>query len=93
MAVNSEQKAQGAYVRTQQERFRVLLRDIDRDRVLPGLRQERVVARYGEPVLRQGRVFLYRDPVDFFSSAKVYLEFNEQDILSSIEVVNDEPEQ
>jgi hypothetical protein len=58
---------------------------------LPGLRQERVVARYGEPVLREGRTFLYRDPVAFFDSQKVYLSFDEAGLLSSIKVVTDEP--
>jgi len=91
MAVGNEQKEQAAYVRQKQERFKVLLRDIHRGRLLPGLRQERVVARYGEPVLREDRTFLYRDPVAFFDSPKVYLSFDEAGLLSSIKVVADEP--
>ncbi len=91
MAVGNEQKEQAAYVRQQQERFKVLLRDARRGRLLPGLRQERVVARYGEPVLREGNTFLYRDPVAFFDSPKVYISFDASGLLSSIRVVTDEP--
>jgi len=90
IAVGDEQKEQAVYVRQEQARFKALLRDIHRGRLLPGLRQERVLARYGEPVLREGRTFLYRDPVAFFGSPKVYLEFDETDLLSSFKVVTDE---
>ncbi|MDD5019302.1 MAG: hypothetical protein PHH75_01385 [Candidatus Omnitrophica bacterium] len=88
----NEQKAQGECVARQRTRFEALLRDIKRERLLPGLREERVLARYGDPVLREGRVFLYRDPVDFFGSPKVYLAFDEAGILSSIEVITNESE-
>ncbi|MFA5039193.1 MAG: hypothetical protein WC732_05895 [Candidatus Omnitrophota bacterium] len=90
MELGGEQKAQQAYVRQKQARFEALLRDIERQRLLPGLRKERVVARYGEPVLTEGGVFLYRDPVDFVGAKKVYLEFNDRDLLDSIKVTGHE---
>lgn len=90
MAVGQEQAGQQAYVREKEARFEALWRDVQRARLLPGLRQEKVLARYGEPVLRKGRTFLYRNPVEFTGAKKVYLEFDEQDILQSIKAVSDE---
>jgi hypothetical protein len=90
VAVGNEQKAQQQEVSGQEARFEALLRDVRKGRLLPGLREERVLARYGAPVLREGRTFVYRDPVGFFGSPKVYLTFDDADLLSLIKVVEDD---
>lgn len=90
MELNSEQAGQQAYVRGKQARFNALMRDIERDRLPLGLRKEKVLARYGQPVIiEEGNVFLYRDPVGFVGSPKVYIGFDKNDLVSSVKVAND----
>lgn len=81
------------YIERQERLFEVLVEDIKNSRLDTGLSSLIIVKKYGEPVLvRENkeecpscRVFLYRRPVDYFSSDKVYLYFDDKDELSSWE--------
>lgn len=81
------------YIERQEKLFEVLVKDIKTSRLSTGLPSSIIIKKYGEPVLiRENkeecpscRVFLYRRPVDYFSSDKVYLYFDSKDELSSWE--------
>lgn len=76
MALGKEKKAQEDYVARARSRFKVLLDDLRKDRLKAGTVKTDVTRRYGEPVLEDEGVLLYRDPVDFMHSTKVYLTFD-----------------
>ncbi|MEK7850062.1 MAG: hypothetical protein AAB213_04545 [Candidatus Omnitrophota bacterium] len=81
MDVSSEQKAQQNFIKIEEARFKAVLREARAGRIKKGTVRESIVARYGEPVLNTGSYFLYRGPVDFFDSPKVYLDFDEKGAL------------
>jgi hypothetical protein len=76
MALGSEQQGQKDYVAKARRSFKVLLRDVRADRIKIGTESTVVKIRYGEPALEKDCTFLYRDPVDFLHSSKVYLTFD-----------------
>jgi hypothetical protein len=86
MGLGNEQKAQQAYVARESSRFEVLLRDARNNRVKEGLSFSAVVSRYGSPVAIKDGSFLYRDPVDFFNSAKVYMTFDANERLTRVRI-------
>ncbi len=86
MGVGAEQKAQRSYVRRDESRFKLLLGEARQGRVKTGTTQDRIIARYGQPVVREGVTFLYRDPVAFFNSTKVYMDFDEKGLLKSLRI-------
>lgn len=86
MDLSNEQKSQQDYVARERARFKVLLRDAREDRLKAGLAFSDVISRYGTPVLGKDGSFLYRDPVDFFNSPKVYMVFDESDRLTQIRI-------
>ena len=85
LAVNAEQKGQQHLVLVQDQKFQRLLEDIKASRLKPGTKRSFVLARYGDPVLEpsteSGRTLLYRNPVEFINPSKVYLDFDQQDLL------------
>jgi hypothetical protein len=81
MDVGAEQKAQQNFIKIEQARFKAVLREARAGHIKNGTARESIVARYGEPVLSNGSYFLYRDPVGFFDSPKVYLDFDEKGAL------------
>lgn len=93
MAVNSEQKAQHKVVQKQDALFQRMLADIQSDRLKEGQRRPQIVSRYGDPILTtyddKQETLLYRSPVKFFNATKVYLDFNEDDILTKIRIERD----
>ncbi len=86
MEVDSEQKSQASQVAHQRSLFAALLKDLKRERLKTGTRKSTIVSRYGDPVLEENNSLLYRDPVDFFNSEKVYLSFNDKDELNQIKI-------
>ncbi len=81
MSVGAEQKAQQKIIETQETRFKNVLKEARAGSIKNGVSRENIIARYGEPVLDKGSYFLYRDPVDYFNSPKVYLDFDEKGAL------------
>lgn len=76
---------------TEQEKLFYALRDdLIHDRLEPGLSKENIITAYGEPVLSKGpqpnqpstEILLYRHPTKFFSSDRIYLHFDESNILT-----------
>jgi len=92
MDVGSEQKAQQNFIKTEEARFKVVLREARAGRIKKGTARKNIVASYGEPVLDTGATFLYRDPVDFFDSPKVYLDFDEKGELIGTRIAQKEQE-
>lgn len=92
MDVGAEQKAQQNFVGIEQARFKAVLREARAGRIKKGTTRESIVARYGEPVLDTGAAFLYRDPIGFFDSPKVYLDFDEKGALTGVRIAEREQE-
>lgn len=89
MEYDSEGKAQRTYVNAADEKFALLLSDIEQKRLQPGGTKRRVIAHYGEPVLDKDNILLYRPATKFFGTKKVYLTFDADDILKKVEVVKE----
>jgi len=83
--VSKEQDAQAKYISIQEKKFKVLLSDIERQKIRTNLRKEHCVSRYGEPIVERKEadqmVLLFRRPRDFFPTEKVYLYFDQEDRL------------
>ena len=88
MDLGAEQKAQQSYVKKENARFKGLLRHAKKGKIKPGLTKKEILNRYGAPVLDEDNTFLYRGPVAFFDEPKVYLVFDEKDILKEVRIVN-----
>ncbi len=86
MALGSEQDGQKRYVESQRQRFKVVLRHARQNRIKYGTARSVVIRRYGEPVLENEGTCLYRDPVDFLHSPKVYMTFDEKQNLLEIRI-------
>lgn len=94
-ALGDEQGAQAHYVKSQERLFDRLLEDIKSGNLREGAKHQRILERYGYPVLtlpptpeqeQKGvvAVALYRPAVKFFGAAKIYLGFNKEDFLCEI---------
>lgn len=76
-------------VKIQQKLFRMLIADIDKKNIKAGLSYSDLLRRYGEPILVWNtdgaslvpKKVLYRDPVKYFNTDKVYLYFDSSDSL------------
>ena len=90
MAVGSEQKAQQSFVKIEEARFKAVLGEARAGRIKKGTARENIVARYGEPIINTESYFLYRDPVGFFDSPKVYLDFDEKGALTGTRITERE---
>lgn len=86
MALGKEQDGQKQYVEKQRSRFKVVLRHARQNRIKKGTARSVIIRRYGEPVLESEGTCLYRDPVDFLNSPKVYLTFDEKQNLLEIKI-------
>ena len=83
------QKEIASYVKAAQYRFDLLAADIAGNALRVGLKRADIVGRYGEPVLDWkvddafGAVekLLYRKPVEYFSTDRIYLYFDKEDRL------------
>lgn len=90
-----EKEAQKQWVMQAQARFQQLLDDVEARKVTEGISADEILRRYGEPVLRRcpdpysraACMWLYRHPVRYFDSDKVYFYFDESKRLSRIVVV------
>ena len=85
LRLNSSQKQMRGYVQKQNKGFERLCKDIQRERLKMGLSQSQVISLYGDPVvekeLKRKTRWLYRYPVEYFHSDKVYLYFDRDNTL------------
>jgi hypothetical protein len=92
--LGAEQKAQQAQVVYQEKKFSLLLRDAKAGHIKGDKTTcSEVRVRYGEPVLEQKAqapgektIWMYRKPVAFIDSSKVYLEFDNRERVSSVRI-------
>ena len=65
--------------------FDLLLKDIQEGHLKPGIQRKEFIRIYGEPILEEemdGRTeLLYRYPLEFFASQKVYVYFDKNGYL------------
>ena len=96
ITLGNEQKAQQNYVAKQEQRFSLLLKEAKTGQIKQGRSATQIIQRYGEPVLinedktpeqKKGpSTWLYRKPAAYINSPKVYLDFDENDILTAIRI-------
>ena len=92
-SIASSQKQMETYIARQKKGFLRLKQDIQRNRLQKGISRETVIKRYGEPVfcaaqenpidIGISQSCLYRAPMEYFSADKVYLYFDQQELLHS----------
>jgi len=86
---SSSQTEIARQIKVQENRFRILVLDIEKNRIKTGLEYRAILRRYGEPVLiwnteapaLTSKKLLYRKPVDYFYTDRVYLYFDAFDRL------------
>lgn len=76
------------YVQRQERLFAKLIDDFEGEKLIVSTPKSTIIRRYGEPVLSKeagqppyGKVLLYRHPMKYFDSDKLYLRFDEKDEL------------
>ncbi|KPK97118.1 MAG: hypothetical protein AMJ95_10750 [Omnitrophica WOR_2 bacterium SM23_72] len=92
--LGDEQKKFEKYVNRQEKFFDKLKRDIQKQRLVKGIPKTKILSLYGEPIYCKvskdldipQETCLYRHPTRFFSSDLIYLEFDQDQNLSSWEV-------
>ena len=86
---SSDQEQIAVQVKLQKNWFLMLVADIEKNNMKAGLKYDDVVRRYGAPVLvwnmeapsLAAKKLLYRNPVEYFSTGRVYLYFDGADGL------------
>lgn len=93
MSLGAEQKQQQNLIKNQNLKFELLLKEARKGSLKKGMTKQSIIGRYGSPVLEKAlpsgpqeeknikTTFLYRSPAGYFTSPKVYLDFDENDIL------------
>jgi hypothetical protein len=79
------------YLDNQEREFYKLRADIENNRLAKGLTEQNIGSRYGDPIFCKnamvrddiGQTCLYRHPTEYFSSDKVYLDFDKDARLRS----------
>lgn len=81
--LGDSQKQMELDVEAKKKNLEKLIKDIEADKLERGLSFKKFISRYGEPVLEKevkkgGRMkkLLYRHPVEYFNTDKVYLYFD-----------------
>ena len=90
-ALGDNQEGTDRYVKVQERSFNKLKQDLEGNRLVKGTSKEKIIALYGEPIVSKPlnnrdnikESFLYRHPVKFFDSDKLYLYFDERGCLDS----------
>jgi len=91
-SLGDEQKELEKYVKQQEGLFFKLKSDIQNQRLFKGTSKEKILSLYGEPIYCKSsgdsgimqETCLYRHPTRFFSGDRIYLEFDQNQNLSSI---------
>ena len=90
-ALGDNQEGTDRYVKAKERSFNKLKQDLEGNRLVKGTSKEKIIALYGEPIVSKPlnnrdnikESFLYRHPVKFFDSDKLYLYFDERGCLDS----------
>ncbi len=95
LEINKEDKAMKHDIAVGAKRFDLLLKDIEADKLKSGLDKKNILARYGQPVLEFGaddqtEKLLYRHPLKYFDSPKVYLYFDSNQKLAKWDIIRSE---
>ena len=76
------------YIQRQEKLFDKLMYDFENEKLIVGTPKSIIIRRYGEPILSKkadqpphGVILLYRYPMKYFDSDKLYLRFDESDEL------------
>ena len=95
---SKEQDLIARQVETAKKKFNLLVEDIKQERLKEGRSKRKFIRIYGKPVITNAidsneavLELLYRDPLKFFDTPKVYVYFNKEEKL--IRWVYEEPEQ
>ena len=89
---SKEQDLIARQVETAKKKFNLLVEDIKEEKLEKGISKKRFMRIYGDPVIEiEENELLYRDPLEFFDTPKVYIYFDEKGKL--IKWVYEEPEQ
>lgn len=89
--LGDDQAQQEKFLLLQEKKFKLLLSDIDKDRLRKGTTRKKVLSRYGEPIAFKeikddpllSEHMVYRHPEEFFGSEKVYLFFDKDSNLAN----------
>ncbi|MFH1782072.1 MAG: hypothetical protein ABH848_00440 [Candidatus Omnitrophota bacterium] len=76
------------------EHFDKMLEDYREGSIKEGLRKSFIISTYGPPVLTKvgdaegvDEIFIYRDPLKYLSSDKLYISFNEKNKIVDMEYI------
>ena len=83
------------YVQQREELFNLLLQEVKADRLKIGTPRETILETYGDPIFSKDSneikdsqdVSLYRRPVNYFDSDRIYLYFNSKNSLVHIKLL------
>ncbi len=83
------------YIREQRNSFSKLRDDIKNNRLKKGVSKREILSIYGEPVFRKDianaadvkKIWLYRRPLQYFSTDMIYLKFDKKQNLCSWEFI------
>lgn len=78
---SKEQDAIKAQVENDLRRFNLLVNDIKEGKLTAGITKKKFFRLYGSPVVETSEKLLYRHPVKFSETEKVYIYFDEQERL------------
>ncbi|MDD4910559.1 MAG: hypothetical protein PHR44_07790 [Candidatus Omnitrophica bacterium] len=85
-ALGESQGSMQRQVGRQEAKFDLLASDIKNGKIARGMPRERFINIYGEPVLEGrhegGLRLLYRYPLEFFNTGKIYVYFDKDGLLS-----------
>lgn len=85
-ALGENQGSMQRQVSRQEVKFDLLASDIKNGKIARGMPRERFINTYGEPVLEDryegGLRLLYRYPLEFFNTGKIYVYFDKDGLLS-----------
>lgn len=92
LEIDKEDKAIKRDIAVGAKKIDLLLKDIETGRLKTGLDKKDAIARYGQPVLEfiadnQMQELLYRHPLKYFDSPKVYLYFDRDQKLAKWDIV------
>ncbi len=88
--IGESQKEKQEYIEKENKYFDKLADDIKNNKLKIGVSKEQILSKYGGPVFCEtegetdmGQTCLYRDPLKYFSTERIYLYFDKEQKLSS----------
>lgn len=91
--LGEERASQEAFIRSQEKKFRSLVKAIENNALRKGLSEDEACGLYGEPLLirqlegeEKNRLLIFTEPITYFVAKKAYLYFDSENKLVSWEV-------